>query len=207
MLFVNFDKLEDKDYRRKYGAFYENLNLKAGRVVLLYPTWYLIRRVLLVVSVLSTNDTVFWQLVIIQTSTLIQVIIVGAKVHVLPSERKRDYFNETALMLLVYTLYFYTAYQTDLGLRVQLGYATILISILHLIISMVLILVSSISQGKFRCKLNIIRRKYKHSRKSLQNKLTTTKQKRRAARIRLQRSSMLESSMSSCSFDSVSIRS
>ena len=65
MLFVNFDKLGDKDYKRKYGAFYENLNLKAGRIVLLYPTWYFIRRVLLVVSILSTNDTVFWQLVII----------------------------------------------------------------------------------------------------------------------------------------------
>ena len=110
LLLVNFDKLEDKDYMRKYGAFYENLNLKAGRIVLLYPTWYFIRRVLLVVCVLTTNDTVFLQLVIIQTSTLIQVIIVGAKVHSLPSERQRDYFNETALMLLVYTLYFYTSY-------------------------------------------------------------------------------------------------
>lgn len=48
---VKFDKLDSEEIKRKFGTLYENLNLGEGRLIVAVPTIFLVRRLLLGLSV------------------------------------------------------------------------------------------------------------------------------------------------------------
>jgi len=47
----NFDSLDERRFKMQYGKFYEDLDLRNGKMVLLQPIWFLARRFLLSVMV------------------------------------------------------------------------------------------------------------------------------------------------------------
>ena len=49
---LNFKKLSDMDEISKTGVFYESLDLSKGRIVLIKPIFYLIRRLVLAASII-----------------------------------------------------------------------------------------------------------------------------------------------------------
>ena len=55
-LYRDFEELETKDMKLKYGALYEDLRLDIGRKVLLQPGFFLFRRALLAVSVCFAGE-------------------------------------------------------------------------------------------------------------------------------------------------------
>ena len=56
----NFDQLSYGSFKRKHSAFYEELDLDNGKLVLLQPIWFLVRRLVLAVMVLFWRTTVIW---------------------------------------------------------------------------------------------------------------------------------------------------
>lgn len=55
-LYRDFEELETKDMKLKYGALYEDLRLDIGRKVLFQPGFFLLRRALLAVSVCFAGE-------------------------------------------------------------------------------------------------------------------------------------------------------
>ena len=50
-MMFNFEKLSDMDEISKTGVFYEGLDLSKGRIVLIKPIFYLVRRLMLAASI------------------------------------------------------------------------------------------------------------------------------------------------------------
>lgn len=59
-LLCNFDKLAKGEYKGRYGELYEGLNLKAGKVILFQPSFFLFRRVMLAVAVTLVGNILIW---------------------------------------------------------------------------------------------------------------------------------------------------
>lgn len=59
-LWCKFSKLGQKSMKQKYGTLYEDLRLKSGRMVLMQPTFFLVRRVLLGVAICLVNSILIW---------------------------------------------------------------------------------------------------------------------------------------------------
>ena len=79
-LLCNFEKLESDEYRDKYGNFYQDLNLKLGRRVLLLPAFYIARRTLLAIAVLYASKTLYVQILILIATSMVQLFILAAGV-------------------------------------------------------------------------------------------------------------------------------
>jgi len=56
----DFDSLETSKFKKKYGKFYEELDLRNGKMVLLQPIWFLVRRFLMSMMVIFLRTTVIW---------------------------------------------------------------------------------------------------------------------------------------------------
>jgi len=56
----DFDSLDTWHMKRKYGKWYEELDLRNGKMVLLQPIWFLVRRFLMSMMVIFLRTTVIW---------------------------------------------------------------------------------------------------------------------------------------------------
>ena len=63
-IFGNKFKLLEPKWKAMYGAFYEALDLKAGRKIFLHTGFFLLRRLLIGIAVTLVGDVFFWQLLI-----------------------------------------------------------------------------------------------------------------------------------------------
>jgi len=140
----NFDSLDEKDFRQKYGKFYEELDLRNGKMVLLQPIWFLLRRFLLSFMVVFLNTTVIWQVALMTLTIIVQVIILG---RIEPFKGKSKYyyemFSEVILMLIMYHLICFTPFVPDVEVRFKLGYSVCGLICLHLTVSISLLLKES----------------------------------------------------------------
>ena len=80
-LWINFDKLNTVNYRQTYGAYYEDLNLDAGKRILLQPAFYLVRRTLLALAIVYVKEYLFWQLLILTATIMFSILILTTGVH------------------------------------------------------------------------------------------------------------------------------
>ena len=62
-----------------------------------------------------------------------------------------EYFNEIILLLAIYTLVAYTHWIDDLQFRQNVGYITVGIVSLHLVVNLVLIFLASLGSYKGKC--------------------------------------------------------
>jgi len=86
LLSNNFNVLDHSKFKRKYSAFYCELHLHNGQMVLLQPIWFFVRRFLLAMMVVFCGTTVIWQIALMTTNVVVQVIILGrVKPFALPS--------------------------------------------------------------------------------------------------------------------------
>lgn len=75
-LFINFDKLETKEFEAKFHALYEGTKL--GNIGLIwYQFFFLFRRLILGVLVVVSKDVLFYQLSGLVYSGVMAIIIVG----------------------------------------------------------------------------------------------------------------------------------
>ena len=66
-------KLKQKTIVKKYGNLYEELKLKAGKKVLLYPSFFFIRRYLIALAITGVDSIFIWQLTIMVGQVLLQI--------------------------------------------------------------------------------------------------------------------------------------
>jgi len=73
----DFDSLETWHMRKKYGKWYEDLDLRNGKMVLLQPIWLLVRRFIMSVMVVFLSKTVILQIALMTLTIIVQVVILG----------------------------------------------------------------------------------------------------------------------------------
>jgi len=137
LLVKNFEILTFKEFWYKYSAFYSDLKLGNGTLVLMQPVWFLIRRFLISLMVVCLNTTVIWQIALMTMNVIVQVIILG---RVAPFAHGRtnkfELFSECMVMMVMYHLICFTPFVPDLQIRFKLGYVLIAVISLHLVVSL-----------------------------------------------------------------------
>mgnify|MGYP007058516704 CR=1 FL=1 len=59
-LVKNFNNLGEARYIKKFGAFYEELNLKSGKKTILVPGFFLLRRMMLAIAICLFTESFIW---------------------------------------------------------------------------------------------------------------------------------------------------
>ena len=128
-------KLEDPKWMSMYGAYYEDLHIRAGRYVFFHPSFFLLRRLLIAVAVSLVGDVFIYQFLIFTAQIIVQVIIIGSGVFPAGTTRSR-YFNESIMMLSIYTFMPYTPWVSDAQTRFLVGYESIFFIVLHILVNL-----------------------------------------------------------------------
>jgi len=119
----HFVELDTGYYRRHHYEFYKQLDLRNGKLVLLQPVWFLLRRLIISAMVVFLRTTVIWQIALMTLNVVAQVIIIGrVQPFLTRSEVRYELFSETILMLVMYHMICFTPFVPDLEVRFQLGY-------------------------------------------------------------------------------------
>jgi len=167
-LLSKFDQLLHANVRERHGTFYDELNLRNGRMVLLQPVWFLVRRLLLAIIVVLLNTTVIWQISLMTFTVITQVIILG---RVGPFGKKSktsfEFFSEGILMLVMYHMICFTPFVPEVQVRFYLGYSVCAVVCFHLLISFGLMAKATFGELRSRHIKWKAMREYKTSRKAL----------------------------------------
>mgnify|MGYP007004936707 FL=1 len=100
----NLVKLKLIETQRKYGALDEELDTSRGKKMLFVPGFFLMRRMLLAIAICAVNGTLIWQIMLMVSQVIVQVIIIGESVYSSKTKTKMEYFNEIILMQTLYTI-------------------------------------------------------------------------------------------------------
>ena len=167
----NFDDLKKPEVFVKYHALYDELKLDVGKKALLVPSFFLFRRFLLGIAICVVGRVLIWQVYIMAAQIIAQVMIIGSGVFLLKSKTRMEYFNELILMQTMYTIISFSPFGPDEETRFYLGYATITIVCLHLIVNLFMIFSSTVTAVKLRCRRKMAMRKQRRDRDKLKARL------------------------------------
>jgi len=172
LMTAKFDELTFKSMHKKHGAFYEELELRNGKLVLMQPAWFLARRLLLAVMVVFLNTTVIWQIALMNLTVIVQVILLG---RVAPFKRRFsnhfETFSECIVMMVMYHLICFTDFMTDLDVRFKLGYTVSAVVCLHLLVSIGLMAKATFKDLRMKNRIRIATKGHAEQRKELQDRL------------------------------------
>ena len=116
---------------------------------------------------------------------LIQMIIISSNLYETKAKRNLEYFNETILAFVMYTIFIYSPWVPDAELTFNIGYITIAIVSLHLFVNLTMIFTESYRQTSKRAKIHFAMKKNDATRKKLKVKIETAKAKRLTRRQKL----------------------
>ena len=166
-----FDQLKTDEMKNAFGALYADLNLKEGRKVLLGPTFFLARRMMLAIAICTVGKVLIWQIFIMSTLIIAQVILIGTNIFTEKTKRRLEFFNELILMTTMYTILVYSAWNDDAILKFQVGYVTIFIVACHLAVNLTLIFGTTAISIRKKCRVKNAKRRFKKSRTAIQARL------------------------------------
>jgi len=178
-LLYSFDLLNERKFKSRFGAFYEDLKLSTGKRILLQPSFFLVRRFILVAAILLVENILIVQIFMMASQIIIQVIIIGSNVFGSKSREKTEYFNEIVLMMSMYTMFVFSPWVTDVYVVFYFGYIVIAIVVTHLLINLGIILVSTIKTTISQCKRRFALAKYKKQRKARQAEFAKGREQRK----------------------------
>ena len=113
-----FKHIHKKYFLRTYGALYDQINLEEGPKVLLLPLFFLLRRLMLAISVVILNQVLIWQIMLMALQIIVSVIIIGnVRPFYFQSMSKKELFNEIILMFVMYTIICFSPFVPDVTIR------------------------------------------------------------------------------------------
>ena len=107
-LYRNHKYLNKRDFKRQFGQAYKDMRVRE-KDVLIFPAFYYLRRIWLVLAVLVFNGQTVYQVFIAAMSTIFSVIIVGSvKPFTDGATMRQEYLNEVLLMFSFYPVFCFT---------------------------------------------------------------------------------------------------
>ena len=144
--------VKDKEVNRRYSKLYEDLNVKSGARVFLWPGFFLARRILLAFIIISI-DKIFFQIFLTWLQLIIALVILGNRGLFLDKSRlNMEYFNEVIMMWVLMTMFYFTPWVDDVILKIYVGFVSCGLIILHFTISLVIIFVKNFKELRKKCR-------------------------------------------------------
>ena len=159
-------------YKSVYGYLYEGLATHKGRVVLLHPTLFLLRRLFLATMVIYGTKVFIFQM----TPLMISNVLISAMISQLVVKRKIQMLAEVATM--VVTDLFMAFNMIDAEDNFTLGYAAVAAVGAYIAICAFIILRSLLIFIRKLLRRKLVMRKYRKWRNQLRNDLKTNHHKR-----------------------------
>ena len=136
------------NFNAKYGSLLAGIALNNNKIskltILMIPTAFFLRRVLLVVTILFVNSFVLSMTLMQATS----VGYLGFLLRTMPLDSRRanftEVFNEICTLLLLYTIMLFTHFVPEATMRYSIGNAYIVITVGNMIVHIIIISVISI---------------------------------------------------------------
>jgi len=88
-------------------------------------------------------------------------MIIGSGVFLTKFKQNTEYFNEVMLMTLLYTIFAYSPFVDDIQVKFYMGYVTISLAVLHLVVNLFLIFSATAKAWFWTIKRKFVIRKYK----------------------------------------------
>ena len=135
--------------RFKFGSAYEHYDIKKGKIFLLDIFMFYLRRAWLVYVVVYKMDNLTLQIVVLFSTTLLQIVIIASfKVYLSQSKNRAELLNEVFTMFIMYGAFLFTDYIPDAKVKYDLGYLFSALIILHLFLNLGIM-------AKWNLKLNV----------------------------------------------------
>ena len=114
ILIRNYSKLGNEDYKNKYGDLYEGINL--GKAYLFYNIWFVVRRLILAISLFLMRDFVVIQLAILNIGSFVTVqYLIVCRPFEDETSNKVEIFNEIIILLISYLCWVFTDFQDNIA--------------------------------------------------------------------------------------------
>ncbi len=102
----------------RYGALFEGLSLDRGPYVLIYPFYFMIRRLLLAIIVVLFRNFLWMQIFLKSMSIITAIIMLGeANYFETKFKLRMEYCNEILVMLMLYSLISFSPFVPDIETR------------------------------------------------------------------------------------------
>ena len=113
-LWPNFDLLKAKKFKDKFWPAYEMLNLRHGKMTMLWPSFFTIRRSLFVIGVCAMSEFGSLQILFFLCPTIVAMAILATiqPLQDLPSNRL-ELFNSIMILLMSYSFMCFTSFVPD----------------------------------------------------------------------------------------------
>ena len=132
-----YSQLHTRVMRYKFGAAYESYDIKKGKIFLFDIFLFFLRRALLVYVVIYKMENLTLQIVVLFSTTLLQIVIIGSfKFYESQSKNRAELLNEVFTMFIMYGTFLFTDYVPDAKVKYDLGYLFSAFIILHLVLNL-----------------------------------------------------------------------
>ena len=121
---------------QRFGSLYTDLRLTAGKVVLLQPAFFLVRRQIMAFAIVVCREILIVQIYLIWAQSTAAVYIIGlVNPYKANSQERTEYFNEAIqVAVLIMTMGLSDAV-FDAETKVNLGYVVCGLIVFHLVMS------------------------------------------------------------------------
>ena len=119
----------------------------------------MLRRLILVITIIHMNDNFAFQIVLITGQTLISVVILSFIQAFQSKQRYRmELFNEIILMLTLYTIMCFSDWlYGNVEIKLKIGYVACALVAFHFLLNLSLIIVTTVKVTKRRLRMRFLR--------------------------------------------------
>ena len=111
--FTKFKMIRDKELMEKFGHFYDGIDTKQGKKVLLQPMTFLLRRLFMVYLIVYGTKTFTYQMILVMASTMYTLIIMFVtNSFKKPGERYLKIFGDAAILQMCYNFFCFAMVET-----------------------------------------------------------------------------------------------
>ena len=145
--------------KQRFGAMFEELSMEKGPKVLIYPCYFMFRRLLLAIIVVIFKKFLWMQIFLNTMSIIIAVVILGeADYFETRFKRTMEFTNEVLVMFILYNMISFSPLVPEIQTRFYVGYFCCIVEAFALAANLYLIIFSSIKGAILRIKIWYARR-------------------------------------------------
>ena len=156
-----FTTLHETHMMRTYGHLYDELDLRVGKLALVQPLFFIVRRFMLAIAIVSLAKHLIFQIMIMSSQIVTSAIIIG---NLSPFrgqfKKKIEMFNEVILMLVMYTIICFSPLVTSPEIKFSIGYISMVFVSTHLVVNFTIIGKSTFRLAKIKIFIKMAKRKH-----------------------------------------------
>ena len=172
--------------KNSYESVYGNLAVERGRIVLLQPIGFFMRRLLMVYIVVFGSRTYFLQISLVMLSTMIlMVIVISTRAFSSTKNTRDNIIGDCTVLIITYMFYIFDI--IDIDYLMNIGYIPIAVIGLYIVVNLTIAIAISISGTRMVITRKCAKRSYTKNRKKFQQTLKMQHGKRKQRLIKLLR--------------------